>query len=109
MCARSKVENVSLTQGDGAMTDVTVHYEGPEISRETAKELGLTRYFRPKPCRNSHVSERLVSTGKCITCAEDNHAKWRATSRTANPDRLDTEREKTRARQVAWAERNPDK
>lgn len=93
------------------MTEVSMHYDGPVISQDEAKAMGATRYFngRAKPCRNGHVSERLVSTGKCITCAEDRTAKWRAASRTANLDSLATEREKTRARVAAWSERNPDK
>jgi 5-methylcytosine-specific restriction endonuclease McrA len=111
MRAHSKGEDVALTQHEGDMVETLMHYDGPVISRDEAKALGATRYFdgQSNPCRSGHVSERLVSSGKCVACAEDRHAKWRATSRTTNLDSLNREREKTRARVAAWSEKNPDK
>jgi 5-methylcytosine-specific restriction endonuclease McrA len=52
------------------MADVTVHYDGAVISRETARELGLRRYFlgRDNPCGNGHVSERRVKDSACLAC-----------------------------------------
>jgi hypothetical protein len=47
------------------------------ISREEAKAAGLVRYFTGVKCRNSHVDERYLSTGTCITCHRNNMAKFR--------------------------------
>lgn len=44
----------------------------PIISREEAARLGLKRYFTGTPCRRGHITERMVSNTKCLTC----HADW---------------------------------
>ncbi len=38
------------------------------ITYEEAKQLGLTRYFTGIPCKNDHISERLVSDRSCCDC-----------------------------------------
>lgn len=38
------------------------------ISRDEAKVRGLVRFFTGQPCRNGHVSERLVSNKLCCEC-----------------------------------------
>jgi hypothetical protein len=38
------------------------------ISRSDAKSLGLKRYMTGDPCKVGHVSERLVSNGRCMEC-----------------------------------------
>lgn len=38
------------------------------ITKEKAKELGLTRYFTGKPCRHGHISRRNVSDYSCVEC-----------------------------------------
>jgi hypothetical protein len=39
-----------------------------KISRETAIQLGLKRYFTGIPCINGHLCERYVSVYACVTC-----------------------------------------
>ena len=42
-----------------------------KISRETAVQLGLKRYFTGDPCIHGHISERLVKKrggGECVAC-----------------------------------------
>ena len=43
------------------------------ITRAEAKAQGLKRYFTGKPCKYGHVSERLVSDGKCCECRKKRH------------------------------------
>ena len=38
------------------------------ISREEARSLKRKRYFTGKPCKYGHLSERLVSTTRCVEC-----------------------------------------
>ena len=40
------------------------------ISRKSAREAGLKRFFSNKPCPNGHNVERLVSNGTCIQCSK---------------------------------------
>lgn len=49
------------------------YYWGPEIDRQTARSLGLTRYFTGKPCKKGHVAERWVSSLTCIECVLRRH------------------------------------
>ena len=41
---------------------------GPFISLAQAKAQGIKRYFTGKPCKNGHVSERLVQGARCVAC-----------------------------------------
>jgi hypothetical protein len=45
--------------------------EAQSISRDEAKGKGLLRYFTGEPCKNGHVSERLVSNWGCMACANE--------------------------------------
>lgn len=38
------------------------------ITKEKAKELGLTRYFTGVACKHGHIGERLVSNYGCVKC-----------------------------------------
>lgn len=38
------------------------------ILRSEARRQGLKRYFTGKPCKQKHVSERNVGSGKCLAC-----------------------------------------
>ena len=38
------------------------------VSRNTAVELGLPRYFTGKPCKRGHIAERLTCCYNCIEC-----------------------------------------
>lgn len=39
------------------------------ISRKEAKTQELKRYYTGKPCKHGHLSERHVSSGSCLECA----------------------------------------
>jgi hypothetical protein len=39
-----------------------------KISRETAVQLGLKRYFTGVPCIHGHISERYVASNECVEC-----------------------------------------
>jgi hypothetical protein len=43
------------------------------MSRETARQLCLTRFFLGTPCRNGHLDERLVCNNICLACARKNN------------------------------------
>lgn len=45
------------------------------ISRDEAKQQGLTRYYTGIPCKRGHKSEREVSSGKCKLCRNENDKK----------------------------------
>jgi hypothetical protein len=90
----------------------------PEIiSRKEALARGLKRYFTGKPCRNAHISERLVKLSHCVTCSRiryrRNHTpekmkKWRQSA--AYKERMIKTKHKRTASYRAWwaanAERN---
>lgn len=52
-------------------------FTGPVIKKRDAKAQGLKKYFTGKPCKNGHLSERLVSDGHCIECKSENTRKRR--------------------------------
>jgi hypothetical protein len=39
-----------------------------KISRETAVQLGLKRYFTGVPCSRGHISERYAKCSTCVAC-----------------------------------------
>lgn len=46
--------------------------ENEIITQHQAAALGRKRFYTGKPCKYKHDTERYVSTGGCIACAEDN-------------------------------------
>lgn len=68
------------------------------ITKEQAKKQGLINYFTGIPCKNGHISSRLVSDGSCKECKQ------------AIRDRL-TARDPSyfTKRQTAWTKKNPQK
>jgi len=64
------------------------------ITRKEAKEKGLTRYYTGKPCLNGHISERLLSSGQCLTC---------------NKDRYEQNKEEIKQRVRNWSRDNKDR
>lgn len=70
-------------------------YWGEPIDRQTAKSLGLKRYFTGNPCKKGHVAERWVSSLTCIECALRRHR---------TPEYL----EYVQPVAEAWREENPD-
>ena len=57
-----------------------------KISRETAVQLGLKRFFTGDPCIHGHISERLVNKrgSKCAECNRIAQQKHKA----RNPKRV---------------------
>lgn len=59
------------------MTDIQILYEGPIVKRAEAKELGLTKYFTGKPCRNCHIDQRWLGSRACVECKRSKASqKW---------------------------------
>jgi hypothetical protein len=46
-------------------------------ARRQARAVGKTRYFTAQKCPRGHVSERLVSTGRCVACHNEDVRKQR--------------------------------
>ncbi len=49
-------------------------YLDRRITRQHARETGLTRFFTGVECSNGHINERIVSNGLCIECQQ---MQWR--------------------------------
>lgn len=47
------------------------------VSKECAKERGLTRYFTGEKCSKGHISERYTKSGKRVSCGLIRANKWR--------------------------------
>lgn len=46
-----------------------VFYDGPEVTKQEAREKGLDRYFNPgMPCIHGHLAQRHTSNGGCVIC-----------------------------------------
>lgn len=45
------------------------------VSRGSALDLGLVRYFTGKECKNGHVAERFVSNRCCVVCEAEKQRK----------------------------------
>ena len=56
-------------------------YTNDIISRSSALDAGVTRYFTGKPCINGHTSQRTVKTYRCVVC----HSEGIARSLDCNP------------------------
>jgi len=83
------------------------------ITRQEAKERGLTRYFTGKPCPHGHVCEHLVSNWVCVKCLRARTRKWEkdnpekkleeaARYRKTNPEKVAESNRK-------WQKANPGK
>lgn len=47
------------------------------ITKQEAKINGYKRFFSGEPCKKGHVSERLTSSGECVSCKRDReHQKY---------------------------------
>ncbi len=68
------------------------------ISREDAREEGLSWYFTGEPCKRGHVVERYVAYKDCVECRREQKHKRYA----ANPEKF---QERARKRYAA----NPEK
>lgn len=47
------------------------------ISRKTAKEYGLKRFFLPEPCNQGHFSERNTKSSTCLECEKARKVQYR--------------------------------
>jgi hypothetical protein len=79
------------------------------ISRKDAKASGLKYYFTGKPCKNEHISERLVSCKNCIQCFKDWKSENKEKVRDAYKKWRKNNPEKARLKNKIWAEKNPEK
>jgi 5-methylcytosine-specific restriction endonuclease McrA len=68
------------------------------ISKENAKEAGLSHYFTGVPCKRGHISLRFVSSRSCTQC-----------QRLAEISRIRADPEKERARQRVWGAKSADR
>lgn len=76
------------------------------ITREQARERGLTRFYTGTPCINGHDSERRVSSGTCIRCIKLATRAWLKKEEQKNrPDLVEKRKQSSRA----WAERHPER
>jgi 5-methylcytosine-specific restriction endonuclease McrA len=50
------------------MADEFIPDSRPIVTRAEAKSAGLNRYFTGRMCPHSHMSERFVSCGACLSC-----------------------------------------
>ena len=75
------------------------------ISRKEAIEAGLKVYFTGKPCKNGHIAERYVGSGKCSCCHMESMEKYSQKERNLWENRL----KKYRERSTAYYEANKDK
>jgi hypothetical protein len=55
------------------------------ISRDEARDQGLTHYFTGEPCNRGHVSDRMVSNWRCIRCLKIARNEYIANRRRTKP------------------------
>lgn len=92
------------------------------ISLETARTLGLKKYFLGTPCSRGHVAERFVSSRGCVQCAAErgksaSRKRWREAYALENRERIleakradyHANKERIKAAQFAYRERNREK
>jgi len=73
--------------------------------RYEAKLRGDIHYFTNEPCKNGHIDNRLVSSGRCMTCARLQTVK----NRNAESEQQRTLRlQKGVERAAQWRINNPD-
>jgi hypothetical protein len=82
------------------MAEITVHHEGPLISREEARIRGEKDYFTGEPCRSGHIAQRRVSNRSCRVCIWLNGRKRRE-----KPGVAEREREAA----ARWRQANPER
>lgn len=79
------------------MTEKYIHI----ISKEKAKELGMTRYFTGEPCDKGHVVERSCNNNMCVECQKVYQTERYKRKKEEDPDFF--------ARYFRnWRKKNPD-
>lgn len=53
------------------MAEISVHYEGPIVTRAEAKAAGKTKYYDGKPCINGHLALRTTANTCCTVCSSE--------------------------------------
>lgn len=91
------------------MQDKHIHI----LSRSTAKQLGLKRYFPASTCKHGHISERYSQKGTCIECHHNSdHMKWHRENRVRSiqnsRDWHLNNRERDRDYREKYRKENPD-
>lgn len=63
------------------------------LTRQQAKDAGLTRYFTGKPCKHGHVAERRIGDGNAMlpNFAQHQYGQIRKRSLTSTSQRMDSE------------------
>lgn len=98
------------------------------VSRDDARAAGAKRYFTGEPCKNGHLSERSVTTARCLACEsgrrraayEKDPEKTREYMRKYREENLERERARARLRYKKhadsvrassrrWREENPER
>lgn len=82
------------------------------MTRQQAKDAGLSRYFTGKPCKHGHVAERRMSDG-CVVCADIYARAWQKAhpeyvkqkSRSYHAENRELKNQKSRA----WQKENLEK
>ena len=55
------------------------------ISRQNAKDQGVTRYFTGLLCKNNHIAERYVSTYQCYDCVTSSRPTYVPVAKDTHP------------------------
>ena len=83
------------------------------VSRAHAINQGLPRYFTGKSCKHGHLSERYVTNGTCVMCANAAFDKWNSKhpgKHLAHVNKWrDNNLQKVQTIRQKWASNNPDK
>ena len=83
------------------------------ITRQEAKEQGLTHYYTGKPCNKGHISKYYVRAGKCFQCIKEKQKKWRAENQEryleSQKKLYQKNRQQYMARAAKWSVANKEK
>lgn len=60
---------------------IKVCYEGSIVTRKEAVLGGYKRYFTGGECKNGHIAERYVNSGRCCECNIQSTVAWREDSK----------------------------
>jgi hypothetical protein len=80
-----------------------------KISKETALQLGLTRYFTGVPCKNGHICEHCIRadhSSACVQCMREHTQRAMRKLRERDPERV---RLRNRLEKQRQRERDPEK
>ena len=77
------------------------------ISRASAREQGLTRYFSGAPCARGHVAERWVGCASCTVCHRERVVPQATRDKDKQWREANAERQRQKAK--AWREANPER